>query len=187
MLHLELTFDGEPPDAERLGRELLALASFRDHVDSRGAAEELAAMLFGVHPMIEQLRLSVEADGEVPVVWEATRAEVRWEREGTVFGYVDILLENEEAGLYLLHVEPGAEIPRHHHQLMSELEWYVRGDLMRDGDKLIDMAPVRWPRGQIHGYRNVGSEVATVFCCDSPPFIQSDEVYEQAAKAGQAR
>jgi hypothetical protein len=78
--------------------------------------------------------------------------------------------------LYLLHIDPGATLSSHHHQVMRELEWHVRGEILRCGEKLVGLAPVIWSQGQVHDYVNTGTGVATLFCCDQPRFIPADEV-----------
>lgn len=194
MVDLDLKLIDSAPDQARLEAQVRSLAKFRAYSSPELAAQELAAMLLGVHPQVAELQLVVSAsDPEsslTPVSLVCHREGRRLQSEVAVFGQVDILLENSEAGLYLLHVGVGEEIPRHHHKLMRELEWHVRGQIERDGEELSGLDAVEWPRGQVHGYRNVGAEVATVFCCDMPSFIRSDEVYEslpRAATEGLAR
>ncbi len=181
---------GDTVDYDRAANEIAALLRFRRYRLLENAAEELAAMLFGVHPRIEELELRLCKPQAL--VGRAAAAAVRiarrrddfpWRREPARFGgEVDVLLETKEAGLYLLHVGVGQEIPLHHHRVMRELEWLVRGTL-RQGDELVPpFRPVEWPHGKPHRYRNEGSEPATLFCCDCPPFIPADEV----VLAGQA-
>ena len=51
-----------------------------------------------------------------------------------------------------------------------------RGELLRCGQRLSGLAPVVWSKGQVHDYVNTGAGVATLFCCDQPRFIPSDEI-----------
>jgi FolB domain-containing protein len=185
-------------DYDRVSTEITALLRFRRYRLLENAAEEVAAMLFGVHPRIEELELrlakpqALRGRAEAAAIRIARRREdyfvdpessspsapkaSGWRRETSVFGEVDVLLETKEAGLYLLHVGVGQEIPLHHHQVMRELEWLVRGSLWQ-GEALVQpFRPVEWPHGMAHRYRNVGEEPATLFCCDCPPFIPADEV-----------
>jgi len=174
---------GDTVDYDRASNEIAALLRFRRYRLLENAAEELAAMLFGVHPRIEELELrlckpqALAGRAAAAVVCIARRREdFPRRREAARFGEVDVLLETREAGLYLLHVGVGQEIPLHHHQVMRELEWLVRGTL-RQGDELVPpFRPVEWPHGKPHRYRNEGGEPATLFCCDCPPFIPADEV-----------
>jgi mannose-6-phosphate isomerase-like protein (cupin superfamily) len=96
--------------------------------------------------------------------------------EDTRWGQAEVLLETKDAGLYLLHVEAGQEIPRHHHQVMRELEWLVDGELFRENHEVEAFTPVSWDKGQIHSYRNNSESRATLFCCDCPPFMPQDEI-----------
>lgn len=174
---------GDTVDYDRASREIAALLRFRRYRLLENAAEELAAMLFGVHPRVEELELRIcKPQALAGRVAAATihiarrRDDFPRRHETSVFGEVDVLLETREAGLYLLHVGVGQEIPLHHHRVMRELEWLVRGTL-RQGDELVPpFRPVEWPHGAAHRYRNEGSEPATLFCCDCPPFIPADEV-----------
>lgn len=181
---------GDTIDYDRTAKEIAALLRFRRYRLLENAAEELAAMLFGVHPSVEELELRVAKPQALAGRAEAAairiarrREDFAGRREPARFGgEVDILLETKEAGLYLLHVEPGRSIPLHHHQVMRELEWLVRGTLRQGGELVPPGRPVEWPHGQAHRYDNDGDEVATLFCCDCPAFIPNDEiVLEEAA------
>lgn len=170
-------------DYDRLADEIAQLLRFRGYALLEMAAEELAAMIFGLHPWAEALWLRVAKPRAL--AGRAQRAAVEIQRsradyprgfESSGFGTVDILFESKGAGLYLLNVEPGKEIPAHYHKQMDELEWLVQGTLERDGQVIDVPSVVRWPKQQVHRYYNPSDEVATLFCCDMPPFIPSDEI-----------
>lgn len=174
---------GATCDYSRVADEVSTLLRFRRYKLLEMAAEELAAMLFGVHDPLEDVRVELskpEAMADrarrVGVVIERRRADFGRAREKAEFGEVEILHQSREAGLYLLHIDPGSEIPAHYHRIMRELEWLVTGALERDGVRLQDFAPVVWDRERVHHYTNVGSRRATLFCCDSPPFVPTDEI-----------
>lgn len=168
---------------DRVADEVAALLKFRRYRLLESAAEELSAMLLAVHPVVEAVRLRLDKPealrgrarsagvevlrrpGDFPRRYEVSR-----------FGSVEIVLETAEAGLYLLHIDAGREISAHHHQAMRELEWPVRGELTRCGQRLVGFAPKTWTRGEVHDYTNTGAGVATVFCCDQPRFIPADEI-----------
>ncbi len=173
----------ETIDYARVATEVTALLRFRRYFLIENAVEELSAMLFGVHPRLRTLELRLAKPRAL--VGRASSGAVRIQRaredfsshqERARFGEVDILLETPGAGLYLLHVEPGKEIPPHHHRIMRELEWLVAGELTQQGIPVPMASPVEWARGEAHSYRNETAEVATLFCCDRPPFIPSDEI-----------
>ena len=170
-------------DYDRVCEEVAVLLRFRNYQLLEMAAEEVAAMLYGLHDDITRLELSLRKPQALTGRARAARVSIEREpgdyrrgNETTSFGEVEILYESSQAGLYLLHVEPGREIPAHFHDIMRELEWLVCGDLERDGRLLRGFEPVEWPRHTVHRYRNVGSTRATLFCCDMPPFVPADEV-----------
>lgn len=174
---------GETVDYSDVSREIAALLEFRRYALIENAAEEVAAMLFGVHPRIETLELRIAKPDALAGRAAAAAVRIRRTRddfarghETTGWGEVEILLETREAGLYLLHVDAGQEIPRHHHKVMRELEWLVSGSLLQGEDSVEPSQPVVWPRGKAHSYHNPSQTRATLFCCDCPPFIPEDEI-----------
>ena len=180
-------------DYDRVARELSALLKFRRYKLLENAAEECAAMLLGVHPALERLQLrlvkplALARARTAGVVIERTRSDYPRRDERKRFGDVEVLLETREAGLYLLHVAAGRSIPMHHHRVMRELEWLVAGELHSivagEGERLVTPSPVEWQSGQRHAYENRSSERATLFCCDTPPFIEDDEIVGEEAGA----
>lgn len=166
----------------RVADELAALLRFRRYRLLEAAAEELAAMLLSVHPRIEEARVRLDKpealkqarSAGVTIARRQADYPRRWETAR--FGTVEVVLETAEAGLYLLHVEPRKAITAHRHEQMRELEFRVRGELTRCGSPLVGLSPMEWPKGQVHDYRNIGTSVATVFCCDEPRFIPGDEI-----------
>ncbi len=173
----------ETLDYDRISLELSTLLRFRRYRLLEMAAQELSAMLLGVHPRLERVRLRLtkprallgRARGAAVQV-ERDRSDFPRGHELTDFGEVDVLYESREAGLYLLHVAPGRGIAPHLHRRMRELEWLVSGTLERDGVELEGLAPRVWPLERVHRYDNRSTEAATLFCCDTPPFIREDEV-----------
>lgn len=170
-------------DYARVADEVATLLDFRRYKLLEMAAEELAAMLFGVHPMLDELRVRLNKPQALQGRARAAGVEIHRRardfvrmREHNEFGEVEILHETREAGLYLLHVEPGREIPAHYHDVMRELEWLVDGAVERDGVRLSGFAPVVWRKQRVHRYVNVGDQRATLFCCDVPPFVPQDEI-----------
>ena len=150
-IDLDLQLTAAAPEQVQLEAQVRCLAEFRAYARPELAAQELAAMLLGVHAQVAEQHLVVSAcDPESslsPVSLVRYRDQRTPQSEVAVFGHVDILLENAEAGLYLLHVGVGQEIPRHHHKVMRELEWRVRGQIERDGTELSGLDSIEWPRG----------------------------------------
>ena len=167
----------------RVADEVTELLKFRRYRLLESAAEELSAMLLAVHPGVEAVRLRLDKPealrgraGSAGV--EVRRRPLDFPRyyESSRFGQVEVVLETAEAGLYLLHIDPGTTLSSHRHAVMHELEWHVRGELLRCGERLSGLSPVVWPKGQVHDYVNTGTGVATLFCCDQPRFIPTDEI-----------
>lgn len=174
---------GDTCNYDRVADEVAALLKFRRYRLLESAAEELSAMLLAVHRGVTGVRLRLDKPEALRGRAASAGVEVRRRpadypryHESSRFGTVEVVLETAEAGLYLLHIEPGATLSSHHHQIMRELEWHVRGEVLRCGEKLVGLAPVTWSQGQVHDYVNTGSGVATLFCCDQPRFIPTDEI-----------
>lgn len=170
-------------DYVRAADEIEALLKFRRYRLLEMAAEEIAAMLLGVHPMLSEVKLSLRKPealaGRARAAAVGIQRNVRdfqRRRETPSFGEVEVLFETREAGLYLLHVEPGRSIPPHFHRIMRELEWLADGELLRDGVPIADFSPVSWEHERVHTYENASKRRATLFCCDCPPFVAQDEV-----------
>lgn len=170
-------------DYARIARQIEALVQFRRYRLLEVAASEITAMLFGLEPALERVRIRLEKPAALQglaraagVRMDRTREDYPQGHEPAKFGEVDILVENREAGVYLLHIDPGKAIPHHHHQVMRELEWLVRGEVV-DGAKPVEIGvPRAWKQGEVHGYRNVGDRTATLLCVDTPPFQPDDEI-----------
>jgi dihydroneopterin aldolase len=170
-------------DYDRLSLEIAALLRFRQYKMVETAAEEIAAMCLGVHPNLDSIELTLtkphalrgRASG-AGVMLQRNRSDYPRRREVSDFGNVEVLLETQEAGLYLLHIAPHHEIVPHRHAKMRELEWLVGGEVLRNGQLLQAWDPREWPLHSVHAYQNRSNAIATIFCCDTPPFDRSDEI-----------
>ncbi len=178
---------GDTCDYSQVAAAVRELLQFRRYRLLEAAAEEICAMLLGLHPELRTAELRLRKPRALTGLAEAAMVGVRRTQadyprrfENTRFGQAEILLETREAGLYLLHVDGGRSIPAHHHQEMRELEWIVRGELWWEGAQLPLREARAWPQGEIHGYDNRGDARASVFCCDTPPFIPEDEIEVRA-------
>jgi dihydroneopterin aldolase len=170
-------------DYDTVSEEVRLLLQFRRYQLLEMAAEEIAAMLLGVHGILDAVRVRLHKPQalvgrarEASVEVERTPADYPRQREKNEFGEVEILYESQQAGLYLLHVDEGRSIPPHYHRTMKELEWRVAGTIERDGRRLEGLDPMQWEHGQVHTYVNAGRGRATLFCCDHPPFSPKDEI-----------
>lgn len=199
---VDIVFDVDLRTAGRTGRicatvdygqvavEVAALLEFRRYQLLEAAVEELAAMLLGLHPAAVAVELTLRKPAALARFGAVAQVSIRRERtdfprrhEASRFGEVEVLLETREAGLYLLHVEAGKAIPSHRHAVMRELEWLVAGQLTQRGKNVELVQPQSWARDKVHDYLNPSSARATLFCCDTPPFIPEDEILAQGIAA----
>jgi len=156
-------------DYSRIADEVARLLRFRAYRLVEVATEELAAMLFAAHPLLEQVDLRLEK----PQVFQgrARSASVRIHRErgqfpsvraGQDFGEIETKLETHEAGLYVLSVQPGRKLSR----LSSaerQLAWLTAGELFV-GDRGYGVGDPL-PQATVE---NRSSETARVFLCTVP-------------------
>lgn len=162
-------------DYSRVATELTALLRFRRYRLLENAAAELSAMLLGAYPLLQGLELRLAKPEALPaadasaVAVTRTRDDFPTRREPTGFGHAEVLLETAEAGLYLLHVDPGHELSPSPAEGMRELAWLVRGSLWLDGEPLPPSRPAELSRDDANAYRNASKEPATLFFCGCPP------------------
>ncbi len=161
-------------DYSRVVDEAARLLRFREYRLVEVATEELAAMLFASHPLLEQVDIRLEK----PQVFQgrARSASVRIHRERAQFpsvvrrqsfGAVEIRLETHEAGLYVLDVEPGRDLA----PLAAaerQLAWLTAGELFIGARRYGtgDLLP-----SALVGAENRGPEPARVFLCMVPPSV----------------
>ena len=195
-LHLDTRHAGrsgkiaETCDYDRVAVAVRALLHFRRYRLIEAAAEEVAAMVLALGDVLERVTVEIRkpralarfGSAGVAVRIERGREDFPRRIETTKFGEVEVLVETRDAGLYFLHVDGGKAIPTHHHRVMRELEWLVSGELWQSGQRLEPMRPVEWLRGEVHGYENRGERRATLFCCDTPPFIPQDEIVDREGR-----
>ena len=158
-------------DYSRVADEAARLLRFRAYRLVEVATEELAAMLFAAHPLLEQVDLRLEK----PQVFQgrARSASVRIHRERGQFpsvlrqqdfGEIETRLETHEAGLYVLSVQPGRKLAR----LSSserQLAWLTAGELFIGGHGHGVGDTLSASQGTAE---NRGSETARVFLCTVP-------------------
>lgn len=163
-------------DYDRVASETATLLRFREYKLIEVATEELSAMLFGLHPPLESVELKLEKPAALRGLAQAASVQITRHRRDfprtrttTGFGEIETLLETYEAGLYLLHVDPGCELPARD-EAHRELEWTVSGELT-PGVGAHD-AHVVWKDGRSCSYANRTADRATLFCCASPPLAK---------------
>ncbi len=163
-------------DYDQVADEVQALLRFREYQLIEVATEELAATLFGVHPALCRVSLRLTKPAALPGRARGAALSVQRDRaEGErrvvplPFGDLEVLVETYEAGLYLLHVEPGRALELEPVAGARECAWIVSGELCRGathwgaGDTL-PLGP--HPAGPI---TSRGGGQAVVFYCSCPP------------------
>jgi len=159
-------------DYARIADEVSGLLRFREYQLIEVATEELAAMLFGVHPMLQALQIRLEKPEALR--GRARSASVEVQRARAQFpvqlsrddcGDHEIWLSTHEARLEIFRLAPQATWEVAGSAGGRRLEWSVAGDVVRDGTPL-----ERDPRERItapcHRYTNRGPSVAALFRCE---------------------
>jgi FolB domain-containing protein len=163
---------GLTSDYSRVAREVSALLRFRRYHLIEMAAEELCAMLLGVHTNARAVRLCLEKPGALEGFARAASVEVRRSRrdfspraEALAFGERQVLLETRDARLETLRITAGAHAELPPGAESESVYWLVSGQLHEHGQPLVVGAPVtRGPEGGA-AFFNPGPEAAVLFRC----------------------
>lgn len=102
--------------------------------------------------------------------------EYEYAREDKPFGRVDIVYEDQTAGIYRLRIKPGGTIVTHEHRVMEESELVLGPGLLLQGEPVAAGTGIRWPQRFPHRYDNPQEVEQTILCVDRPAFIPADEV-----------
>ncbi|MCI0696649.1 dihydroneopterin aldolase [candidate division KSB1 bacterium] len=188
-LGLNLSFAGrsgrilDTCDYDRVTDEVIALMKFRKYRLLENAAEEIAAMLFGIHKNIVNLHIRIKKPRALKgrahyaaIEISRTREDFPNKFEKSAFGETEILLKTRLAGLYLFHIDAGMEILLHYHKKIREIKWLVTGNVLFNDNPITAFTHNIWSKGQYNSYRNIGNESATIFFCYTPPFFPEHKV-----------
>ncbi len=158
-----------------VANEVTALMQFRKYGLLENAAEELAAMLFGIHKNILTLVIRIQKPRALKGKASVAAIEIRRANEHfspkktkSQFGEIELLLETRHAVLNLFHIDVHKEISFPQHKKMRGIEWLVKGNVVFNNQALTEFEPAVRLVGQPHSYRNTGDEKATVFSCEMP-------------------
>jgi FolB domain-containing protein len=161
---------GLTSDYSRVAREVSALLRFRRYYLIEMAAEELCAMLLGLHANVRSVRLCIEKPGALEGFARAASVEVRRTRrdfpprsEALAFGERQLLLETRDAQLETLRISAGK-----HAELVAGSDgeavyWLASGQLHEQGQALALGAVATGGGGE--SFFNPGPETAVLFRC----------------------
>lgn len=105
-----------------------------------------------------------------------TRADFIRKTETKKFGFVDIIFETRECGVYRERIAPKTVLPTHVHQQLDEAELVLGSGFLLQGRPVEAGLAHSWPRGFAHRYENVTEIEQSFLCIDRPAFIPDDEV-----------
>jgi dihydroneopterin aldolase len=158
-------------DYSRVADEVTSLLRYREYQLIEVATEELAAMLLGVHSMLEHVEVRLEKPAALQGRARAASVQIRRTQsdfprrtESTGYGEIETLLSTHEATLALCHVQPGLAIPPAGDE-RRRLEWVVTGSVSLDGQLLREGEPQFWSGARRASYDVPGTERATLFAC----------------------
>jgi FolB domain-containing protein len=105
-----------------------------------------------------------------------SRSDFKFVTETKTFGYVDIVFETKECGIYRERIFPHTVLPTHIHRHLDESELVLGDGLLLQGIKAIPGVAHSWPKEFPHRYENVTDIEQSFLCIDRPKFIHDDEV-----------
>jgi dihydroneopterin aldolase len=157
-------------DYAQVADELSALLKFHEYKLVEVATEELAAMLFGLHPIVQGVAIQLEKPAALggrarscAVHIERRRLDFPASREDTSYGERSVLLETHEAGLYLLSIEPGNSLEPDSEPSLRRLSWLASGELHQGDSRLSATEPIAsWNKASII---NRSQRTAALFVC----------------------
>jgi dihydroneopterin aldolase len=199
-VELDVTLHLDTRDAARLGRlahtvdysrtlgelRFILMASRFRLLES--AAQAVAAWLLAPpsadvdRPQVEavDVRLSklVALSGAAVPTLEIYRAreDFTYVTEKKAFGFVDVIFETRECGVYRERITPHTVLPTHVHHHLDESELVLGDGLWLQGHPVAAGVAHTWPRGFPHRYENATDVEQSFLCIDRPAFIPTDEV-----------
>lgn len=162
-------------DYDQVAHEVALLLSFRHYQLIEMAAEEVAAMLLGLHSGVRRVDVRIEKPGALEGRARAASVEVR--RTPSDFplsvrpapqGQIELLLETREARLEIVRIEPGASAAPGTEFPAQSLYWVLSGSV----DTEHGLIGPSLPAGAIYSSseaanppRNPGPDPASLFRC----------------------
>ncbi|MEO8181051.1 MAG: dihydroneopterin aldolase [Deltaproteobacteria bacterium] len=162
-------------DYDQVAHEVAALLSFRRYHLIEMAAEEVAAMLLGVHASVQRVDVRIEKPAALAGRARAASVEVKRRRrdfprsvEREPHGAREVLLDTREARLELVRIDPEQELGEAPESKAEALYWLLSGAATAEQGPL---SP-RLPEGASHSssdspsrLRSLGPDPAVLFRC----------------------
>ena len=95
--------------------------------------------------------------------------------ESKKFGFVDVIFETKECGVYRERISPRTVLPTHVHHQLDESELTLGSGFLLQGKPVEAGVAHTWPRGFPHRYENPTEIEQSFLCIDRPSFIYTDE------------
>ena len=92
------------------------------------------------------------------------------------FGFVDVVFESPECGVYRERISPRTVLPTHVHHHLDEMELALGDGLLLQGAPVAAGVAHEWPREHPHRWENPTDVEQSFLCVDRPKFIHTDEV-----------
>ncbi|MDP1821847.1 MAG: dihydroneopterin aldolase [Archangium sp.] len=152
------------------------------------AAEAVAAWVLAApsldapRPQVEQVdvclsKLVALSGAAVPTLEiHRDRSDFPVKTEPKSFGFVDVIFETKECGVYRERIHPKTTLPTHVHQHLDESELVLGSGFLLQGQPVEAGVAHTWPRGFPHRYENITDIEQSFLCIDRPSFIHTDEV-----------
>lgn len=152
------------------------------------AAEAVAAWVLAApsadvqRPQVEEVdvrlsKLVALSGAAVPTLEiRRARADFTMVTETKSFGYVDVVFETKECGVYRERLHPRTVLPTHVHHAFDESELVLGSGLLLQGQPVAAGFAHNWPRNHPHRYENITDIEQSFLCIDRPAFIPTDEV-----------
>lgn len=161
-------------DYSRVADEVTHLLRFREYRLIEVATEELAAMLFGVHPMLAEVGIRVEKPEALRGRARAASVQIHRNRgqfpsvvEATDYGSLETLFVTPEARLLLYMVNPGGALSVANEPDLRHIAWPLSEALSPYSPVEGEGRPGVQAALEANSYRNLGQEPAGLFYCES--------------------
>lgn len=104
------------------------------------------------------------------------RSDYSFTIEEKSFGFVDIVFETRECGVYRERIHPHTILPTHFHRHLDESELVLGDGLWLQNEPVSAGMAHTWPRNFPHRYENRTDLEQSFLCIDRPAFIPTDEI-----------